>query len=956
MSAYQLMNKITRKRLITTIIVIFFIVLFIPLSSTNLIANINPIMMQGKGIKFQSDALSLLSTKSSNSTYVYITHIFSNPTEIIDLAFSGNTAYVLSDQEEESGLYAINLLDPSQPYVCCQYTSFEGALIAIAINETYAYVASDRHFYIFDISIPNQINLVGDLYFSNIANYYCSDLYVKGIFAYIPSQAGGIYVVSVANPANPFIFYENNPLIEYQLGYTVVVNNDDILCYGKLFDGADFYNFTNPLYPELKDTYISGGSVSGVDCDGSTFFLAEKYNGLGIIDATNVSNVQKLVTYYNYGPPKDVVYNSGKVFLAIQNKGLEIVDVSNYSNPIQLYSNNLVNNPTKIAIRDNRLFMIGHLTNGLYFYGLDSDGDKLADVIETDVIGTDPNFADTDSDGLSDYDEYYIYLTDPLNDDTDSDSYLDGVEIANGWDPNNPYDPALIGIDTDEDGLSDIDEFYYETDRFDPDTDNDNLLDGEEVYLYFTNPNYRDTDFDGIYDGDEVLIYFTNPLDRDSDSDNLTDYEEIFIYGTDPWLIDTDGDSFSDEEEIIAGTDPLNPRSNPNMRHFLTKQFPYIISSLLLLFLLIILSVLFLIKARKRKLFNLFIENLSFPNISYNWLNELNIPTKKILKKQSVIDNIANYLIKNNLKGEIKSCNKGFTEFLLENNYSPSDALLALKILSSDFTFKISTFDITEIKELDNYFLNRLSIIYSNNTPTLYDIFAGVEKSLINFKIFIAYMNYCLSNPDIPYEILISKNLKLIDELDTNINKLIIYIEKNKQANIQSLHIVNLAINLDLSLLTILNLLKIFEYNDCKTIRQLVVKQSLLNEKSNNPITIVFDNKALSESYAKQLFDYWTKNKKYQFDIGEIAYNFGINKFSLLYDTFEEFIELLIVENLEILSTGEQFSLTVDKEIISKILNNKTIKSINDSRLKDLVTHLKILLETSKNNIEEGKE
>jgi len=68
----------------------------------------------------------------------------------------------------------------------------------------------------------------------------------------------------------------------------------------------------------------------------------------------------------------------------------------------------------------------------------DSDGDGLSDVIELG-IGTDPYDKDTDDDGISDGDEYYGtgpnlrwfgVKTDPLNPDTDGDGLPDGLELG----------------------------------------------------------------------------------------------------------------------------------------------------------------------------------------------------------------------------------------------------------------------------------------------------------------------------------------------------------------------------------------------------------------------------------------------------------------------------------------------------------------------------------------------
>jgi Bacterial TSP3 repeat len=66
------------------------------------------------------------------------------------------------------------------------------------------------------------------------------------------------------------------------------------------------------------------------------------------------------------------------------------------------------------------------------------------------------------------------------------------------------------------------------------DSDKDGLSNIEE-YNYQSNPNNPDTDKDGLADGDEVNIYTTDPVRDDSTSNSINDFEEIKTC-TDPAL------------------------------------------------------------------------------------------------------------------------------------------------------------------------------------------------------------------------------------------------------------------------------------------------------------------------------------------------------------------------------------------------------------------------------------
>lgn len=204
---------------------------------------------------------------------------------------------------------------------------------------------------------------------------------------------------------------------------------------------------------------------------------------------------------------------------------------------------------------------------------LDFDNDLLINIDEFH-LGTLPNNNDTDNDFINDYDEVIIYFTNPKQRDTDSDKLNDGYEIFVAF--SNPND-----WDTDNDTMDDWYEDIYGiakgyvlnilvNDSMD-DPDVDGLINMLECQ-HRTKPHINDTDDDGLLDGEEVLIYFTHPIDIDSDLDGLEDGEEIngYLYAVNPWgdpmgyfytdplLKDTDADNVNDKTEILYLMNPVD--------------------------------------------------------------------------------------------------------------------------------------------------------------------------------------------------------------------------------------------------------------------------------------------------------------------------------------------------------------------------------------------------------------
>lgn len=463
--------------------------------------------------------------------------------------------------------------------------------------------------------------------YGNYSSVDARDLVIDGDFAYLADGINGFRILNLTDKTNitEIGFFINGT----EIAYSVYIQGDvAYLCYG--LNGFVIIDITNKISPVVLFTMKDQFGIAtcyGVDIDGVYAYLAYGIFGMAIVDITNPAQPLFVGRYHKINiDVRDVKVYNIYAFICDADYGVHKISISNKENPLRLGGYNS-GSALQIEISTSQDYYYAFVAdyNGFFILSLYSHPDpslvyqysdathaadvylekRTAFVTYEDDIGmrifnasnvgaldvtfagqyndTGPGFGvrvsdehayildgaegielillDSDSDELYDGYEVNDVLTDPFNPDTDNDTLLDGPEFYGYYAPDNPYA---------------TNDYFYGLDPLNIDSDNDTIRDDEEIFIgidgYLTNPVNNDTDGDDLEDRYELggIFYdtspfangtgyiFTDPTDVDSDDDGLLDGEEVNIHGTDPLSVDTDNDGMSDKYEVDYFLDPLS--------------------------------------------------------------------------------------------------------------------------------------------------------------------------------------------------------------------------------------------------------------------------------------------------------------------------------------------------------------------------------------------------------------
>jgi parallel beta-helix repeat protein len=497
-------------------------------SNHNLIKN-NTIMYNGIGITVMSAENIILNNKISgndegihfeNEDFIRLV-TYRNNISNNDITFNKDVGIILYASEENM-FYNNNISSNGDSGIILWHYEAKSPDNNLFLNNTLMY----NYKYGIKIERGKENKIIGnDIIYNKINGIY---IYTEAINTHIES--------------NNITMNEEDGIFLDEFSYAFIDNNT--ISYNK-GNGIAFeignYQYKTAKYNYITQNRIFSNTLRGIYLAKSENNVVE-YNSIFsndaglILEYSNNNRIEFNTIYSNKMEGISLDFADNNIILEneISKNELYGISISSSSNN-KIYHNNFINNTNQFYYNDfiDLSSVITHdieISSGLYFsYTVENFWNEpypIGGNYWSDYNGSDnkrgPNQNLSGFDGIGD--TPYVSLSEALDfyplmepyiykqsKDYDRDWILDDWEKDYGL---NPEDFSDAYEDYDNDNLTNIEEFLNQTNPKVSDSDNDDLLDGEEIKKYLTDPTNPDTDGDGWNDGTEV-DRDTDPLDED---------------------------------------------------------------------------------------------------------------------------------------------------------------------------------------------------------------------------------------------------------------------------------------------------------------------------------------------------------------------------------------------------------------------------------------------------------
>ena len=254
---------------------------------------------------------------------------FDTPGNAEDVALTGNYAYVV---DGSSGIHVVDVSTPSEPR---RVSSVEAAGYAhgITIHGDYAFVGNmyDADFEIFDISDPTAPTQSNTLKYAFPNEGW--DVATDGEYAYIVDHFSGIFVVDIANMANPEV------LGAYRTPSFLVgleINDDRAFSLGQEFFGLTIVDISDPAEPAFASRFDADFSLrfpAGVASWDNYAYVTERRRS-AIVDIGTPTEPSRLTVIPVPETARAVQVRDDYAYVTADNAGFFVMNVSDPSNVV----------------------------------------------------------------------------------------------------------------------------------------------------------------------------------------------------------------------------------------------------------------------------------------------------------------------------------------------------------------------------------------------------------------------------------------------------------------------------------------------------------------------------------------------------------------------------------------------------------------------------------------------
>ena len=203
-----------------------------------------------------------------------------------------------------------------------------GIPLAVAVQGSYAYVASTSALLVVDTSEPETPSIVGSYDTPGMAY----GVAVSGAYAYVADYDAGVRVVDVSDPAAPVeVGYWDTPglacAVAVSDGYAYVADSEA---------GVRVIDVSNPSAPVEVGYWDTTGSARGVAVSGSHAYVADSDDGLRVIDVLNPGAPIEVGYWDTTGGACGVAVSAGLAYVADSEAGLRLIDISDPAAPVEM--------------------------------------------------------------------------------------------------------------------------------------------------------------------------------------------------------------------------------------------------------------------------------------------------------------------------------------------------------------------------------------------------------------------------------------------------------------------------------------------------------------------------------------------------------------------------------------------------------------------------------------------